>query len=437
MTFGAKQPDAMKGTPMSGLNATHDPARRSWVDSANAPGSDFPIQNLPWGVFSQDDGTRRVGVAIGKMIVDLTALEAEGVIEPAPGDRVFAQGALNPFMALPRAVWSETRARLADLLDADGGDRALPLVAQADVQMHLPIHVRGFTDFYSSREHATNVGSMFRDPDNALMPNWLHIPIGYNGRASTVVVSGTDIRRPLGQLKGPQDAAPRLAPSARLDIELEMGAIVGTGNPMGQPVTTGQACEMIFGYVLLNDWSARDIQVWEYQPLGPFQSKAFGTSISAWIVTSEALEPFRVPTPDRTTPLLPYLSEATANNFDIHLEVDLAPAGAPATTICRTNFRHMYYSSAQQLTHHAISGCAMEVGDLLGSGTISGPTPGSQGSLLELTWNGRDPLDIAGGPRTFLEDGDTVILRGWCEGDYRIGFGACAGTVLPAPELPA
>jgi fumarylacetoacetase len=281
-------------------DATHDPERRSWVDSANAPDSDFPIQNLPWGVFSAGDGPRRVGVAIGEMILDVTALEADGVLEPAPGEQVFARGILNPFMALTPTVWTETRARLADLLDAATGDRALPLVAQSDARMHLPVFVRSFTDFYASKEHATNVGSMFRDPDNALMPNWLHIPIGYNGRASTVVVSGTEITRPLGQLKGPDDDAPRLGPSAKLDIELELGALVGTATRMGQPLTTAQAEEAIFGYVLLNDWSARDIQVWEYQPLGPFQSKAFATSISPWIVTRDALAPFRHPTPPAT-----------------------------------------------------------------------------------------------------------------------------------------
>ncbi len=420
------------------IDPTHDPDRRSWVDSANAPDSDFPIQNLPWGVFSAGDGPRRVGVAIGEMILDVTALEADGVIEPAPGQQVFARGILNPFMALTPTVWTETRARLADLLDAATGDRALPLVAQSDARMHLPVFVRSFTDFYASKEHATNVGSMFRDPDNALMPNWLHIPIGYNGRASTVVVSGTGITRPLGQLKGPDDDAPRLGPSAKLDIELELGALVGTATRMGQPLTTAQAEAAIFGYVLLNDWSARDIQVWEYQPLGPFQSKAFATSVSPWIVTRDALAPFRHPTPPRDLPLLPYLEEATANNFDIHLEIDLAAEGGAPVTVARTNAKHLYYSAAQQLTHHALSGCAMEVGDLLGSGTISGPTPDSLGSLLELTWNGRDPIALPGGQeRRFLEDGDTVTLRGWCEGAYRIGFGTCSGTIRPAPAPPA
>ncbi|MEO1681503.1 MAG: fumarylacetoacetase [Pseudomonadota bacterium] len=417
---------------MSGRNATHDPARLSWINSANAPQSDFPIQNLPYGVFSVGDGPKRVGVAIGDMILDLTALEEAGTLTPGGATKVFDRGVLNPLMALPQGVWSATRAKIADLLDADGGDRALPLVAQAEATLHLPMFVRSFTDFYASKEHATNVGTMFRDPDNALMPNWLHIPIGYNGRASTVVVSGTEIHRPNGQLKGPQDKAPRFGPCQKLDIELELGAIVGTPNPMGRPVTASEAYDNIFGYVLMNDWSARDIQVWEYQPLGPFQSKAFATTISPWIVTREALEPFRAPAPERVKPLLPYLEEETPNNFDIQMEVALAPQGAAATAISRTNYRYMYYSSAVQLVHHASSGCAMETGDLLGSGTISGPTADSFGSMLELTWNGRDPVQIDGGARTFLEDGDSIDITGWCEGAYRIGFGHCQGRILPA-----
>ncbi|MBF9061473.1 fumarylacetoacetase, partial [Rhodobacterales bacterium HKCCSP123] len=329
-----------------------------------------------------------------------------------------------------------TRAALAELLDAEGGERALPLVAQAEAAMHLPIFVRSYTDFYASRDHATNVGTMFRGPENALPPNWLHMPIGYNGRASTVVVSGTPIRRPLGQLKGPDDPAPRLGPSARLDIELELGAILGTGNAMGRPVTTAEAWEMIFGFVLLNDWSARDIQVWEYQPLGPFQSKAFGTTISPWIVTREALAPFLVSAPAPELPLLPYLQEDAPHGIDLRLEVALAPGGRGPATISRTNARHLSYSAAQQLAHHALSGCAMETGDLIGSGTISGPEPESRGSLLELTWNGRDPLRLCGVERSFLEDGDSVSLRGWCEGAYRLGFGSCEGTILPAPAAP-
>jgi fumarylacetoacetase len=431
---------------MGDLNRTHDPARRSWVASADAPGSDFPIQNLPYGVFTVSGGAPRVGVAIGDAVLDLSVLEAAGLVRPDPGASVFDAPDINAFMALPPAVWSESRALVSDLLEAgnprlrdDEGLRPRALVPLAEARLHLPIFVRSYTDFYASREHATNVGSMFRDPSNALMANWLHIPIGYNGRASTVVVGGTPIRRPLGQLKGPNDPAPRFGRSEKLDFELELGAVVGTPSRMGQPVTTAQAYDMIFGYVLLNDWSARDIQIWEYQPLGPFQSKAFGTTISPWVVTREALEPFRVEAPEKVKPLLPYLVEKTPNNFDIQLEVALRPKGGRATVISRTNYRRVYYSSAQQLTHHAVSGCAMCTGDLLGSGTISGPERDSFGSLLELTWNGSDPLALdGGGSRAFLEDGDTIDLRGWCQGDgYRIGFGPCAGEILPAPAEPA
>lgn len=419
---------------MAALNETHDAARRSWVDSANGPQADFPIQNLPYGAYRDADGSKRVGTAIGDKILDLTALEESGRLTPGGKDKVFASGILNPFMSLPHTVWSKTRKDIAALLDSETGDRSLPLVAQSAVSMCLPIFVRSYTDFYASKEHATNVGSMFRDPQDALMPNWLHIPVGYNGRASTVVVSGTPIRRPNGQMKEADDDAPCFGPCRKLDIELELGAIVGTPNPMGCPINIEDAFDNIFGYVLMNDWSARDIQVWEYQPLGPFQSKAFGTSISPWIVTREALEPYRVAAPERVKPLLSYLVERTPNNFDIHMEVTLAFGGATPTVISRTNYKYMYYSSAVQLVHHASSGCAMETGDLLGSGTISGPTPDSAGSMLELTWNGRDPIKLEGGERAFLHDGDTVEITGWCEGNYRIGFGHCTGTILPAVE---
>lgn len=428
---------------MSGLNDSHNPSRKSWIDSANEKGADFPIQNLPYGVFSQSGGVKRIGVAIGSKILDLTALEEADVLKPVSGRKVFAGEDLNLFMSQSQAVWSATRAEIGNLLDAnspvlrDNGDlREKVIFDQSSVQMHLPIFVRSFTDFYASREHATNVGTMFRDPKNALMPNWLHIPIGYNGRASTVVVSGTDIHRPHGQLKGPNDAQPRFGPSAKLDIELELGAIVGTASRLGQPVNISDAYDMIFGYVLLNDWSARDIQVWEYQPLGPFQAKAFATSISPWIITREALEPFRTQAPEPEKELLDYLRETTPNNFDINLEVGMAPEGGDEVVISRTNYKYMYYSAAQQLTHHASSGCAMCTGDLLGSGTISGPTKDSLGSLLELTWNGAEPIQLGEQERTFIQDGDTLTLRGHCENsDYRIGFGECSGKIRPAVPL--
>jgi len=419
------------------LDETHDPARRSWVEGAD--GSDFPIQNLPYGVFSRRGVRRHVGVAIGDFILDLTTLEAEGVLAPAPRP-VFASGVLNPFMALPRERWRDTRRALADLLDADTdrlrgdtGLRARTLVPRSAVELHLPVFVRSFTDFYSSREHASNVGTMFRGPEKALPPNWLHMPIAYNGRASTVVVSGTPVRRPLGQLKPPDGTTPVVGPSRRLDIEVELGILVGTPSGMGRPVSTLEADGMIFGYCLLNDWSARDIQVWEYQPLGPFQSKAFATTVSPWIVTADALAPFRVPPPERDVPLLPYLAEDAPRNLDIAIDVALAPEGRAPTTICRTNARHLYYTPAQQIAHHTLSGCAMETGDLLGSGTISGPNLESRGSLLEITWGGRDPIAVDGGTRTFLEDGDTVVFSGRARGRYGVGFGECAGKILPAP----
>jgi len=426
----------------SRLDETHDPARTSFVPGANAPDADFPIQNLPYGVFSRPGGAaRHVGVAIGGMILDLTVLEEAGFLraDEAP---VFNAGTLEPFMALGPAAWTATRRTLATLLaegegEGEGTLAASPvaeaaLVPQNGAALHLPFTVAGFTDFYSSREHAETVGTIFRGAGNALPPNWLHMPIAYNGRASTVIVSGTPVRRPLGQLRGEGDL-PRLAPSARLDYELELGAVIGTPSAMGTPVSPATASGMIFGFVLLNDWSARDIQLWEYRPLGPFQSKAFATTISPWVVTRAALEPFRVGAPAREAPLLDYLNEATANHYDIALEVALGAGGAPPQAVARTNARRLYFSAAQQVAHHTLCGCAMRTGDLLGSGTISGPTDDSRGSLLEATWNGERPIAVAGATRTFLEDGDTVVLSGWCEGARRIGFGTASGTILPAP----
>ncbi len=429
---------------MANLNKTHDPAARSWIGSANTTACEFPIQNLPYGVFTAG-GKPCVGVAIGDQILNLSLLESEGHVRPSPDGPVFCGETLNAFMALGRNAWSRTRARIFDLLSAEdselqtNGDLAeRTLVSMSQATLQLPIFVRSYTDFYASREHATNVGTMFRGADNALPPNWLHIPIGYNGRASSVVVSGTDIHRPWGQLKGPDDDTPRFAPSERFDIELELGAIVGTPNPFGQPVTVQQAYDMIFGYVLLNDWSARDIQAWEYQPLGPFQAKATATSISPWIVTAEALEPYRAPCPERIHPLLAYLEEEMPCNFDIELAITLAPENGSATRISRTNYQSMYYSCAQQLAHHTTSGCPMCTGDLLGSGTISGTTKDSLGSLLELSWGGKDPIALADGQvRCFVEDGDTITFQGHCQGQgHRIGFGSCAGRVLPAVAFP-
>ena len=426
---------------MSTLNKTHDPAAKSWVETANLLEAEFSIQNLPFGVFSIGGGDKDIGVAIGDRILDMTAIEQHGLVRPDGERTVFDRAEINSFMALGPAVWSSTRAAIFDLLHIDNHDLRddadlcrQVLVAMSEATMHLPIYVRSYTDFYSSQEHATNVGIMFRGPENALPPNWLHMPIGYNGRASTVVVSGTEIHRSWGQLKAPDEDAPHFAPCERLDIELEFGAIVGTPTALGETLTVADAYDKIFGYVLLNDWSARDIQTWEYQPLGPFQSKATATTISPWVVTREALEPFRVSTPERVKPLLPYLHEDAPGNFDINLEVQLTPEAAASVTLSATNYKYMYFSSAQQLAHHAASGCAMCTGDLLGSGTISGPDRSSCGSLLEITSGGKEPVSIAdGATRTFLEDNDTVTLKGYCQADgHRVGFGMCVGKVLPA-----
>lgn len=412
------------------------PLMKSWVASANTAETPFPLNNLPYGVFSVGDDAPRCGVAIGDMILDLAAAEDAGLVTlPEPA---FDVPFWNDVMDMGPAVWADLRAQLMALLDAQG-DRDAPLVAQSDATLHMPFAVSEYTDFYAGKHHAMNVGTMFRGPENALPPNWLHIPIGYNGRASSVVVSGTDIIRPNGQTKAPDAAMPGFGPCKRLDIELEMGAIVGTTTDMGQPVTVAEADAMIFGYVLLNDWSARDMQAWEYQPLGPFQAKAFATSISPWIVTAAALDPFRTSTPARERDLLPYLHEPKPMLFDIDLTVTMAPAGKAATTIAQTNYNQMYYSAAQQLAHHASSGCPMTAGDLLGSGTISGPSKSERGSLLEITWGGKEPITLDTGElRTFIEDGDTLTLHGAARGDgYQIGFGTCTGTIRPAPKFPA
>jgi fumarylacetoacetase len=407
-----------------------------------APDSHFPIQNLPFGIFSTTADPRlRAGVAIGEFVLDLAALEEAGVLSVAPaGSRVFDRDTLNAFIALGRPVWTHARSRLGELLREDhaelrdnAGLRARALVPMREARMHLPVAIGGYTDFYSSKEHATNVGSMFRDPKNALLPNWRHLPVAYNGRASSVVASGTPIRRPKGQIKPPDAEQPIFGPTRKLDFELETAFIVGEGNALGEPIAIDHAERHVFGLVLMNDWSARDIQQWEYVPLGPFNAKTFATSISPWIVTLDALAPFRVAGPAQDPPPLSYLAQSGEHAFDINLEVNLKPAGAVASKICHTNFRHLYWSMAQQLAHHTVSGCNTRVGDLMGSGTISGSTSDSFGSLLELAWNGQRPLALPGGAtRSFLEDGDEVIMTGWCQGDvYRVGFGEVRGEVLP------
>ena len=408
---------------------------RSWVPAARDPACDFPLQNLPFGVFStRADPAPRVGVAIGDRIVDLAAL---GQDLPDPGG-CFRQPTLNAMLARGPACWRGVRAALTGLLSEgsalaqDMPAQARVLVAQADATMHLPVAIGGYTDFYASRDHAQNVGALFRDPARALNPNWLEMPVGYHGRASSVVVSPTPVRRPMGQIKRPDAARPVLAACERLDFELELGTIIGVPSALGTPVGVADAEAHIFGVVLLNDWSARDIQLWEAQPLGPFNAKNFATSISPWVVTLDALAPFRVAQPVQDPAPLAYLHPAGRQGFDIALEVAVHPAGAAdPVVVTRTNFASMYWTMAQQIAHHTVGGCNLGVGDLLGSGTVSGPGPGTQGCLLEQSLNGARP--VPGLAHSFLQDGDTVVLRGYAQGDgYRVGFGVCEGRVEKA-----
>eukprot|EP01098_Paradermamoeba_levis_P004291 TRINITY_DN1847_c0_g1_i1.p1 TRINITY_DN1847_c0_g1~~TRINITY_DN1847_c0_g1_i1.p1 ORF type:complete len:466 (-),score=154.53 TRINITY_DN1847_c0_g1_i1:89-1351(-) len=405
--------------------------------------SEFPLENLPYGVFRRKNdanGKPTVGVAIGDQVLDLSVLATQNFFS-AEVSAAFGQPTLNQFMSLGRKHWVEARKVLLSLLSSstptlrDNAElRGKSFVPQAEVEMLLPAVIGDYTDFYSSKEHATNVGIMFRGKENALMPNWTWIPIGYHGRSSSVVVSGTPIRRPLGQLCA-TNPPPVFGASKRMDIELEMAFLVGPGNNLGERVPIEQAEEHIFGVVLMNDWSARDIQKWEYVPLGPFGGKNFGTTISPWVVTMEALEPFRCAGPTQDPEPLPYLKDTKAGAYDIHLEIELkTPKLEKPETVSRTNFKGMYWSMKQQLAHHTVVGCNMRPGDLLGSGTISGPTNDSFGSLLELTWNGTNPIKLPNGEtRTFLEDGDQVNLKGACHGDgYVIGFGPCSGVIVPA-----
>ncbi|MFK4000109.1 fumarylacetoacetase [Psychrobacter namhaensis] len=421
--------------------STTDTALTSFIDIASD--SDFSIHNLPYGIFSDTtDGKRRAGVAIGEQVLDLSVIEAEGLLN-LEGGSYFDQPTLNAFIDSGRNNWTQARNTIQSLLSSDNDtlrDNAdlqkKALFKQTDVTMHLPVQVPGFTDFYSSKEHATNVGTMFRDPNNALLPNWTEMPVGYNGRASTVIVTGTDIVRPSGQLKPNADERPVFSACKRLDFELETAFVVGKGNNIGQPIAVDDAFAHIFGMVLLNDWSARDIQKWEYVPLGPFNAKTFASEVSPWIVTMDALAPFKTSCPTQEPKPLAYLNEKdTDNSFDINLSVELLPENAEsATVVCETNFKYMYWSMAQQLTHHTITGCKVEVGDMMGSGTISGSTPDSYGSMLEIAWNATKPVTLKGGEtRSFIEDGDTVIMKGYSEKNgIRVGFGEVRGKVLPA-----
>ena len=422
-----------------GTNNPNDPSLKSWIESANQNDCHFPIQNLPYGVFSdKKNSSKRVGVAIGEKILDLSLIEKAHLLPVTEG--TFNQPSVNAFMALGASVWKETRNAISSILVQENRkihDHAVlldqALVHLEDASMHLPIEISEYTDFYSSKEHATNVGSMFRDPKNALMPNWLHIPIAYNGRASTVVVSKTDIHRPLGQIKLPDQDRPILSASKKLDMELEMGAIVGTSSKMGQPINVEEAYEMIFGYVILNDWSARDIQVWEYQPLGPFQAKAFATSISPWIVTRDALEPFRVQGPEQDPQPLTYLKQEGNYNYDLNLNVSMKPESVSThTIISKTNFKYMYWNMCQQLAHHTVNGCNIKAGDMIASGTISGPKETEFGSMLELSWAGSKSIQLNNGnERKFLLNNDTVIMRGYAQNNnIRIGFGEVKNKII-------
>jgi len=424
------------------LDETHDPQRRSWVDVDDA--GEFPIQNLPYGVFTAPGRTRRIGVAIGERIVDLRALAEAGHFDDLAARGLLSAESLNAFMAAGRPVWRAVRRRLSDLLRV-GGERTLLEMPQAlcrldEATMELPALVGDYVDFYSSLEHATNLGRLFRPQGEPLLPNWRWIPIAYHGRSATIVPSETPIRRPCGQRRAPEAEAPVFGPSQRLDIELELGFFAGPGNALGEAIPVERAREHIFGCVLVNDWSARDIQAWEYQPLGPFLGKSFATTISPWVVTMEALEPFRVPGPSQHPAPLPYLAQRDPENYAISLSVLLSSArmrerSLSPVTISATNFSAMYWSQVQQLAHATSNGALVRPGDLFASGTISGATPGSQGSLIELSENGKAPLHLPDGEtRSFLEDGDEVTLRGRCERDgYRsIGFGSACGRIISA-----
>lgn len=436
---------------MHTLNETHDPALRSWVPSANARGSDFPVQNLPFAVFRRQGSAEafRGGVAIGDQMLDLAATARAGLLtgDAAVALQAGAQDKLNALMALGTASWSALRLALSRALREGAAEQAALqacLVPQAQAEYDVPAHIGDYTDFYTSVHHATNIGKQFR-PDNPLLPNYKWIPIGYHGRASSIAISGRAFHRPVGQTMPPGATQPTFGPSQRLDIELELGIFVGTGNSVGHRIAMAEAEDHVFGLCLLNDWSARDIQAWEYQPLGPFLSKNFATTISPWIVTLEALAPYRLPfhrSADDPQPL-PYLDSEDnrrAGSLDIQLQVGIQTpamreAGQGDASICRTSYRHAYWTVAQMVAHHTVNGCNLQPGDLFGSGTLSGPTLDQAGALVELTVGGKQPLQLPNGEaRTYLQDNDAVVLRGWCEkpGAARIGFGECWGTVLPA-----
>ncbi|EAQ40402.1 fumarylacetoacetase [Dokdonia sp. MED134] len=423
--------------------SANDPSRKTWLDTPK--NTDFPIQNIPFGVFLTRDDVITIGTRIGDYAIDLGALHQLGYFKGIPlTDDIFLQDTLNDFIADGRKTWRLVRNRISEIFEESNAalrdnakDRDVVIFKLDEVEMQLPVQIGDYTDFYSSIEHATNVGTMFRGEENALMPNWLHLPVAYHGRSSSVIPSGIPVHRPKGQ-KLPNGATnPIFGPSRLIDFELEMAFITTDANNLGESISTEEAEENIFGLVLFNDWSARDIQKWEYVPLGPFLAKNFASSISPWIVTLDALEPFRVESPAPKKELLPYLKFEGKKSFDINLEVALQPEGMKETTVCKSNFKYMYWNMSQQLAHHTVNGCPVNAGDMMGSGTLSGSTPDSYGSMLELSWRGEKPVKLKeGGDRKFIEDNDTVIIRGYSKSkDYpRIGFGEVSTKLLPVFE---
>ena len=418
---------------------TNNPKRKSWLTIPKD--SDFPIQNIPFGVFLTKEDVITIGTRIGDYAIDLGALQQLNYFEGIElTDDMFMQDTLNDFISDGKKTWRLVRNRIGDIFDQNNATlrdneehRNIIIFKMEDVEMQLPVLIGDYTDFYSSKEHATNVGKMFRDPENALLPNWLHIPVGYHGRSSTIVPSGIPVHRPMGQTLPNGDSLPVFGVSRLIDFELETAFITTDANIMGENIPINEAEDYIFGMVLLNDWSARDIQKWEYVPLGPFLAKNFASSISPWIITMDALEPFRCKGPIQEPTPLPYLQQKGKHTFDINLEVYIEPENVAASLVSKSNFKYMYWSMSQQLTHHTSNGCRINSGDMMGSGTISGPTPDSFGSMLELTWGGKNPIKMNdGSERKFINDNDTVIMKGFCENSsVRIGFGAVSSKLLP------
>ncbi|NMH26396.1 fumarylacetoacetase [Flavobacterium solisilvae] len=418
---------------------TNDPNRKSWLDVAE--NSDFPIQNIPFGVFLTKEDVITIGTRIGDYAIDLGALQQLNYFEGIElTDDMFMQDTLNDFISDGKKTWRLVRNRISDIFEINNPKlrdnaehREIVIFKMEDVEMQLPVLIGDYTDFYSSKEHATNVGKMFRDPENALLPNWLHIPVGYHGRSSTIIPSGIPVHRPMGQTLPNGETSPVFGPSRLVDFELETAFITTDANIMGENIPVNEAEDYIFGMVLLNDWSARDIQKWEYVPLGPFLAKNFASSISPWIVTMDALEPFRCKGPIQEPMPLPYLQQKGKHAFDINLEVYIEPENVAPTLVSKSNFKYMYWSMSQQLAHHTSNGCRVNSGDMMGSGTISGPTQDSFGSMLELTWGGKNPIKMADGTeRKFINDNDTVTMKGFCQNSsVRIGFGEVSSKLLP------